>query len=184
MSLDTSAQLAATYPTSGGPDVYGRQRLGPWWGFLAGWDFVVGKTASCAAMALTFAAYAVPPAWQRPVAVAAVGVLAGVNSRGVTRTTGLSRIIVGVVLAALAVVVAACLAGGQADLARLSDVVASERGVYGVLQSADLLFSPSQLSQDRHAGRGPATTTCPVHWQRCPRATGSRTVPRSLLPPW
>ena len=52
-----SAQLAAQYPTSGGTYVYGRERLGPWWGFLAGWGFVVGKTASCAAMALTFAAY-------------------------------------------------------------------------------------------------------------------------------
>ena len=48
------------YPTSGGTYVYGRERLGEWWGFLAGWGFVVGKTASCAAMALTFAAYAVP----------------------------------------------------------------------------------------------------------------------------
>ena len=59
-----SAQLAAQYPTSGGTYVYGRERLGEWWGFLAGWGFVVGKTASCAAMALTFAAYAVPgPRW-------------------------------------------------------------------------------------------------------------------------
>jgi len=57
-----SAQLAAQYPASGGTYLYGRERLGPWWGFLAGWGFVVGKTASCAAMALTFAAYAVPPA--------------------------------------------------------------------------------------------------------------------------
>ena len=32
-----SAQLAAQYPTSGGTYVYGRERLGPWWGFLAGW---------------------------------------------------------------------------------------------------------------------------------------------------
>ena len=55
-----SAQLAAQYPTSGGTYVYGRERLGEWWGFLAGWGFVVGKTASCAAMALTFAAYAIP----------------------------------------------------------------------------------------------------------------------------
>ena len=53
-----SAQLAAEYPTSGGTYVYGRERLGEWWGFLAGWGFVIGKTASCAAMALTFAAYA------------------------------------------------------------------------------------------------------------------------------
>ena len=83
-----SAQLAATYPTSGGTYIYGRERLGPWWGFLAGWGFVIGKTASCAAMALTFAAYAVPVAWQRPVAVAAVVALAAVNYRGVTRTAG------------------------------------------------------------------------------------------------
>ena len=57
-----SAQLAAQYPTSGGTYVYGRERLGEWWGFTAGWGFVIGKTASCAAMALTFASYAVPAA--------------------------------------------------------------------------------------------------------------------------
>ena len=50
------------YPDSGGTYVYGRERLGPFWGYLAGWGFVVGKTASCAAMALTVAAYAVPNA--------------------------------------------------------------------------------------------------------------------------
>src|SRR6476620_2760280 len=55
-----SAQLAAEYPASGGTYVYGRERLGEWWGFVAGWGFVIGKTASCAGMALTFASYAVP----------------------------------------------------------------------------------------------------------------------------
>src|SRR3982751_2385881 len=48
----SSAQLAAVYPSSGGAYVYGRERLGNVWGFVAGWGFVVGKTASCAAMAL------------------------------------------------------------------------------------------------------------------------------------
>ena len=51
----SSAELAALYPESGGTYVYGRKRLGHLWGFLAGWGFVVGKLASCAAMALTFA---------------------------------------------------------------------------------------------------------------------------------
>src|SRR6195952_6067475 len=90
----SSAQLAAQYPTSGGTYVYGRERLGDWWGFLAGWAFVVGKTASCAAMALTFAAYTVPPAYQRPAGVAAVVALAAVNYRGITRTARLTRVIV------------------------------------------------------------------------------------------
>ena len=53
-------------------------------------------------MALTFAADAVPPAGQRPGAVAVVAVAAA-NYRGATRTAGLPRIIIGVVLAALAV---------------------------------------------------------------------------------
>jgi basic amino acid/polyamine antiporter, APA family len=135
-----SAQLAAQYPTSGGTYVYGRERLGDWWGFLAGWGFVIGKTASCAAMALTFAAYAVPPAWQRPVAVAAVIALATVNYRGVTRTARLTRIIVAVVLVALAVVVAAGLLGGQADPGRVAAGFAGGLDLYGVLQSAGLLF--------------------------------------------
>jgi APA family basic amino acid/polyamine antiporter len=61
----SSARLAARHPESGGTYVYGRERLGPFWGYLAGWAFVVGKTASCAAMALTFAAYAAP-GYERP----------------------------------------------------------------------------------------------------------------------
>ena len=135
-----SAQLAAQYPTSGGTYVYGRERLGDWWGFLAGWGFVIGKTASCAAMALTFAAYAVPPAWQRPAAVAAVVALAAVNYRGVTRTAGLARIIVAVVLVVLLVVVAAAFLGGPPDPGRLGAGIAGDLEPYGVLQSAGLLF--------------------------------------------
>ena len=55
-----SAQLAAAYPSSGGTYHFGRERLNDWWGFTAGWGFVIGKTASCAAMAITVAAYAAP----------------------------------------------------------------------------------------------------------------------------
>ena len=137
-----SAQLAAAYPTSGGTYVYGRERLGPWWGFLAGWSFVVGKTASCAAMALTFAAYAAPPAWQRPVAVAAVAALVAVNYHGVTRTAGLTRVLVAVVLATLAVVAAAAVTGpaGGAGPAWSWRGPGEDVGWYDVLQSAGLLF--------------------------------------------
>jgi APA family basic amino acid/polyamine antiporter len=134
-----SAQLAAQYPTSGGTYVYGREQLGPWWGFLAGWGFLIGKTASCAAMALTFAAYAGPPQWERPIAVAAVILLAAVNYRGVTRTAGLTRVIVAVVLVALTVVVAAAIFGQKAAFAP-APVLDGGYGWHGVLQSAGLLF--------------------------------------------
>jgi APA family basic amino acid/polyamine antiporter len=139
-----SAQLAAQYPTSGGTYIYGRERLGPWWGFLAGWGFVIGKTASCAAMALTFASYAAPSGWQRPLGIAAVLLLAAVNYRGVSRTAAATRIIVALVLAALAIAVTVALATGDPDPNRitgqLDDVHWSASGGYRVLQSAGLLF--------------------------------------------
>lgn len=136
----SSAQLAAVYPTSGGTYVYGRQELGHWWGFLAGWSFVIGKTASCAAMALTFAAYAVPMEWQRPVAAIAVIALATVNYLGVTRTAAVTRVVVVVALAGLAV---ALTAGFSTGFPAASGVIGGEvlsGGAYGVLQAGGLLF--------------------------------------------
>jgi APA family basic amino acid/polyamine antiporter len=134
-----SAQLAAEYPTSGGTYIYGRERLGPWWGFLAGWGFVVGKTASCAAMALTFAAYVAPAAWERPIGIAAVIILTTVNYYGITRTAGLTKIIVAVVIAILVLVVLASLSGSDGTASvRSWDLLAN--GWYGILQSAGLLF--------------------------------------------
>jgi len=131
-----SAQLAAVHPVAGGTYAYARAEIGPWWGFIAGWSFVIGKIASCAAMALTFAAYAAPEQWQLPVAVAAVAALVAVNCFGVTRTALLTRILVIVSLLGLAIVVAGGLSAAAAsDPAPLPDLTA-----YGVLQGAGLLF--------------------------------------------
>jgi len=138
-----SAQLAAQYPTSGGTYVYGRERLGEWWGFLAGFGFVVGKTASCAAMALTFAAYAVPgPTWaQRLAALAAVVALTTANYHGISRTAGLARVLVAGSLVALLIVVGAILASGEASTDRIGGLSSlGDGGVHGLLQSAGLLF--------------------------------------------
>lgn len=134
-----SAQLAAAHPTSGGTYAYGRAELGPWWGFVAGWGFVVGKTASCAAMALTFAAYAAPRGWERPVAIAAVVALTAVNWFGVTRTAGAARVIVVVTLGALAAAVTAAFEAGATPEWFSSEAV-WQGGGYGILQSAGLLF--------------------------------------------
>ncbi len=134
----SSAQLAAAHPTSGGTYAYGRAELGPWWGFVAGWGFVIGKTASCAAMALTFAAYAAPEGWERVVAAVAVVALATVNWFGVTRTAALTRVIVVVVLLCLTVAVAAAGTAPRADV--LGADALWTGGWYGILQSAGLLF--------------------------------------------
>ncbi|PRY00998.1 APC family permease [Allonocardiopsis opalescens] len=136
-NASSSAALAVRYPESGGAYRYGRERLGRVWGFLAGWAFVAGKTASCAAMALTLGGYAWPE--QRvPVAVAAVAVLTLVNYLGITKTALATRVLVAVTLLALAAVVAACLGGGTASAANLTGWTSG--GLLGIGQAAALLF--------------------------------------------
>lgn len=134
----SSAQLARRYPASGGTYVFGREVLGPWWGFIAGWGFVVGKTASCAAMAMTFGAYAVPGliVWQRILAVVAVLALTGANVLGVTRTARVARLFLSVTLVVLVVFVVVAVPGGQvAPSGELAGM-----GPTGVLQAAGLIF--------------------------------------------
>ncbi|WP_105565502.1 APC family permease [Microbacterium halophytorum] len=156
----SSAQLAAVHPVSGGSYAYGRAELNEWWGFLAGWCFLVGKTASCAAMTLTFAAYAAP-GFERPVAIAAVAALCAINLAGVTRTALATKVIVALVLTVLAVVVAAGIVASSPGSAEAALAVASPTGAvdssaaaaggsalggllasgwHGILQSAGLLF--------------------------------------------
>ncbi|WP_169982748.1 APC family permease [Microbispora sp. H10836] len=133
----SSARLAARHPASGGTYVYGRERLGDFWGYLAGWAFVTGKTASCAAMALTVGSY-VWPERAHLVAVAAVVALTAVNYAGIHKSAWLTRVIVGVVVAVLATVVVAGLTSGAADPGQLYVPAGVTAG--GVLQAAGLLF--------------------------------------------
>lgn len=132
----SSAQLAALYPESGGTYVYGRRRLGDTWGHLAGWGFVVGKTASCAAMALTVGAY-LWPAHDRLVAAAAVMSITIVNLGGLSRTVFITKMLLVVSLVALGAVV---IAGWSSDAASLDRLTLGTASVYEVLQSAGFLF--------------------------------------------
>jgi basic amino acid/polyamine antiporter, APA family len=133
----SSARCAARYPESGGTYVYGRERLGLFWGYLAGRGFVVGKTASCAAMALTVGFYAWPDQ-AHAIAVAAVVALTAVNYVGIQKSALLTRIIVAVVLAVLAAVAAIALTSGQADASRVD--IGHDASPKGVLEAAGLLF--------------------------------------------
>ena len=152
----SSARLAAVYPQSGGTYVYGRERLGEFWGYAAGWSFVVGKTASCAAMALTVGYY-VWPDGAHAVAVAAVVALTAVNYAGIQKSAMLTRVIVALVLAVLAAVVVVVLGFGDVDGSRLGvgrrrrhPWCASGRGV--------VVLRVRGIRPDRDAGRrGPRT---------------------------
>ncbi len=137
-NASSSAALAARYPESGGAYAYGRRRLGPFWGFLAGWAFLAGKLGSCAAMALTLGSY-LAPGMARAVALGGLAAVTVANYLGVDKTAAATRVIVVVVLAALAAAVAGMLLGGRADPANLT-TPGSWPGGHGVLQAAGLLF--------------------------------------------
>ncbi|NUL44976.1 amino acid permease [Cellulosimicrobium funkei] len=169
----STAQLAAVHPTSGGAYTFGRRQLGEWAGFLAGWGFVTGKSASIAAMAYTVGLYVAPGNdWTaRWVAIAAVVLLTGVNLLGITRTVQATVAILVPVLLILALVIVAGLAFGP-DAGSTAPPAGSaapvEPSVLGVLQASGLLF---------FAFAGYARIATMGEEVRDPR----RTIPRAVL---
>ena len=96
------------HPESGGTYVYGRERLGPCWGHLAGWGFVVGKTAQLRGDGADRRRLPRGRRTHRLVGVAAVVALTAVNLGGLdTHRRRHPGRCVAVVLAALAAVVVA-----------------------------------------------------------------------------
>ncbi|WP_062384240.1 APC family permease [Demequina iriomotensis] len=111
LNAGSTAQLAAVHPVAGGAYSFGRAELGPWPGFVAGIGFVVGKTASIAAIALAAGGYLWPghAAW---VATAAIAASWALNSRGITRTSAASVVLASAVVGVLVAAVVA-LAGAE-----------------------------------------------------------------------
>jgi basic amino acid/polyamine antiporter, APA family len=132
-----SARLAAVYPQSGGTYVYGRERLGPFWGYLAGWAFVTGKLSSCAAIAWAIGVY-VWPDQARWVAVASVVLVAAISYRGITKSALVTRVIVTVVVTVVVIVSALLLGTTSAAAPPLGEPI--EVGPAGVLTAAGFLF--------------------------------------------
>lgn len=129
----SSARLARRHPVAGGTYVYGRERLGPLWGYLAGWSFIAGKVASCAAMAFALGSYLWPD-HARLGALAAVVVFTAVNLAGVEKSAVASIPLVTGVVVIVAVAVVAMFSGSSGS----SPDLPSTSG--GVLEAAGLLF--------------------------------------------
>jgi basic amino acid/polyamine antiporter, APA family len=135
----SSAQLAAVLPRSGGTYEFGRRMLGPWWGFSAGWMFLVANTVGPGAIALAFGGYlntvvgAVPVRTAAVVAALAMTVL---NAAGIRRSVRVTDVIVVVsILSLLAVVVIGL---PHASASNMSPFAPG--GVGGILQATGLLF--------------------------------------------
>ncbi len=108
MNASSTSFLAARHPVAGGAYTFGRRELGEVWGFVAGAGFVVGKTASIAAMALAIGSYVWPA--HAPVAGSlAIATVWAINARGVTRTARATTAMAALVLFGLGAVVASSL---------------------------------------------------------------------------
>jgi APA family basic amino acid/polyamine antiporter len=104
LSALAEADLADAHPGAGAGYRYGRERLAPWLGRLAGVATLLGKTAAAAASGLVFGDYVLPA---NPVCVAlpVIVVVGGLNAAGVRWTVRGAWFLVPGVLAVLAVVV-------------------------------------------------------------------------------
>ena len=135
LNASSTARLAMVHPESGGAYAYGRRRLGRPAGVLAGYVFVVGKSASAAAAALTIGAY-LWPGHERLVGWLAIALLLVVDLLGVVRSMRVAAAFAAVVLVVVAITV---VAGAVSVPATVVEVGSGDEAV-GVLAAAGVLF--------------------------------------------
>ena len=110
LNATSTASLARALPAAGGAYAYGRKFLGRPAGVLAGYAFVIGKSASAGAAALTIGAYAWP-GQERIVAVVAVVVALLLDLRGIVKSVRVTAVLIVAVIAVLAWLTAAAVTG-------------------------------------------------------------------------
>ena len=93
----STLQLAIQMPVSGGIYSHGRQYLGHYPGFMAGWLFLTGKIGSAAAIAYVAASYLAPD-FAKLIAVAAISVMSALIMSGIRLAARVS-IVMSVVVA-------------------------------------------------------------------------------------
>lgn len=110
----SSAFLAGRFPVAGGTYEYGYRALNQWYGFTAGWLFLLAKTASAASAALGVALYLGTDSPFVPIA-AAVGVTMLVAA-GIRRTTAANTLLVLLTITAISWFAMSGLLGSDPDV--------------------------------------------------------------------
>ena len=131
----STASLARVLPESGGAYAYGRAFLSRPAGIVAGYSFVLGKSASAGAAALTIGAYAWP-GWERAVGLVAVAVALVLDLRGIVKSVRVTAVLVAFVIAVLGVLVVATSSTGS----DLGATALPEAGGLGIIAAAGILF--------------------------------------------
>lgn len=135
----SSAELAATYPQSGGTYEYGYRLLNPAFGFSAGWMFLASKLAAGGTVALGFGGYfsqIFPAVPARYAAVGAAVLLTFANLFGIKKAGRFNTIIVSMTFLTLIYFVISGIP--SFDINNLQPF--APKGFSGIAESAALLF--------------------------------------------
>ena len=131
----STVRLARVLPESGGAYAYGRAFVGRPAALIAGYAFVIGKSASAGAAALTIGAYAWP-GYERVVGLVAVGIALALDLRGIVRSVRVSALLVAIVLIVLGALAVAWWSTQPVAL----PVVSSAPTAVDLLAASGLLF--------------------------------------------
>ena len=99
-NASSSAQLASLYPQTGGTYFYANKVLGKLPGSIAGIVFILGKTVSCIAIALTLGNY-ISPIYGKELGVGLSVIVFLIGYQGITKTAALARWFVLIVISIL-----------------------------------------------------------------------------------
>lgn len=145
----SSAQLAASHPTSGGTYEYGHVYLRPWLGFSAGWMFLCAKSASAATAALGFSGYTMVllgldgDSWRSALSLGSVVVLVVIVLGGMRRSSAVNAAIVSATIVSLVVFVVSGLGEvSRGGSERFTPFLAEEGwgGLRRLLEASALMF--------------------------------------------
>ncbi len=115
----SSAFLAGRFPVAGGTYEYAYRTINPWFGFTAGWLFLLAKTASAASAALGVALYLGTGSAVVPVAAATAVTLLVVA--GIRRTAAANAALISLTIGAIVWFAVSGLTGGGAALDIVGD---------------------------------------------------------------
>ncbi|MCC5912933.1 MAG: amino acid permease [Balneolaceae bacterium] len=142
----SSAQLAAAHPVSGGTYEYGYKFINSWFGFTAGWMFMVAKSASAATAVLgcigyLFYAFGVDTS---NMVITGAGLLlliimTALVSGGIQRSNSANKWIVSITLAGLAALVVTSLFINGLPLDPLTNAT-SDTSLSSILYASALMF--------------------------------------------
>lgn len=143
-----SAQLAANHAVSGGTYEYGYKYVNSWFGFIAGWMFLLAKSASAATAALGFGGYFLnliginSSTYLVPLGLVAVAVLTMVVLSGLRRSNITNIMIVSVTVIALGLFIVGGLPQVVANVERNLSPFFNADGnpIANLLQATALMF--------------------------------------------